>query len=423
MANYRKPSQYEDLAYDDQLAEAEKAVPTDGVSNQDAIDVAADIQEKQSAQSEAPNRQAQAVGRLVAGATPTLFGFLFGPQQSEKGIAQTQRFYAGGKPSKLVPVADESGNPIYETSENAIGEKIYQKPLATKAPSAAGLVNVNLVHRQSGKPTVAILNKATNQMIEAGTGQPISMQDYAPAIDTRDQVKIKDMYGNELLKVIPKYGELTQGQNVPLSKGYGAQYGLPTEDVKRGDQYATKYIADSNKIHESKATLKGAIDLLNSPDTDPIAQAAGIFRAAKIIVNERISDKELGVVTLPPGLLEKLSNQLDMAMNNKNPQESLRQLRKVLVDLDNVNDLALASMQDRAIQAYSGGDMKKAKYLSDKIVSAPKVSVSNPSAPAQPIAQKVAPKAIAPKKPVLTEQQWNALPESKKRELMMKGKK
>jgi len=70
---------------------------------------------------------AQTVGRLAAGATPALFSFLFGPQQTERGIAQSQKFFAAGKPSKLVPIVGPEGTPIYETPEGAIGEKIVPK--------------------------------------------------------------------------------------------------------------------------------------------------------------------------------------------------------------------------------------------------------------------------------------------------------
>lgn len=320
---------------------------------------------------------AQAIGRMVTGATPTLFSFLFGPQQAEKGISQTEKTFAAGKPAKLLQIIGKDGSPVYETPEGAIGEKVPQKQ--AKPSGASGLSNLNLVDRVSGKPTVGILDKSSGTIREAGTGVPLSMDKYAPAIDTRDTVKVTDVQGNESIKTLPKFGSMQS--DVPLSKGYGSQYGLATEDVKNGNQMAQSYLKDSKAVYDSKASLRSAMDLLNSPDTDPIKQSAGIFRTAKAIVNERISDQERGVVTLPPGLLENLTNKIDAAMSNRNPQETLKQLRGVLIDLDSANDKALASMQDRYIQAYAAGDEKKAKFLSDKINSASKITVNAPTPP------------------------------------------
>lgn len=136
----RTPAQ-EDLAYDD-IRAAEEAVPTDSVVDTDAIDIVGEAPEKDSKPSEPSSkidsRAAQTIGRMVAGATPTLFGMLFGPQQAERGIAQTQKFGAAGKASKLVPIVGPDGAPIYETPDAAIGEKVYQKPMAKASISATG---------------------------------------------------------------------------------------------------------------------------------------------------------------------------------------------------------------------------------------------------------------------------------------------
>jgi len=397
MANmYRKPSQ------EDDIAAAEDAVPTDSI-DAGTMDIDADAPKKEP-YSYDPSKDALARG--LTGAAPALMGFLFGasPAMAENQIKEAQSYYKAGTPSKLVLTKGPDGQPIYSDAREAVNKEAYQKPATQKGPSGAGLQTVDLVSRDGTRATKALINKAANTMIEVGSNRVLSPDEWQPPVQTSEMKSTKDIYGSERIVPVKKFGE-QQAQT--LSSGIGAKYNIPEKEVAIGEQMAQKYLQDSKPIYESKVSLKGAINLLNAPDEDAITQLAGVFRTAKAIVNERLSDKELGAVTLPPGLLEGIQHKMETVLTNKNPQEKLRQLRGVLVELDSVNNLAINSMQDRYVNTYSAGDKNKAKFLADKIVAASDIHV-----PQQNVIKPL-------KKGVeFTKEQWSALtPAQRQREI------
>ena len=348
------------------------------------------------------DQEKSATARMFTGAAPALMGLLFGasPLTAENQIKEGQSFYAGGVPKKTVLTRGPNGEPIYTDVRESIGKEAWAKPVAAK--SGPGMSPITYKNAQ-GLEAIGFADKARAKVIDTSGNvieNPVKYQ--APKYQ-----EVTDERGNKKIIAIGPTSDVNTIANT--ASGLGAKYNLREDEVKSGDKLAEIYTRDAKPIYDSKVSLKGAMQLLNAPDADAITQAAGIFRTAKAIVNERISDQERGVVTLPPGLTDKLSQQIELIATNKNPQEQLRQLRAVLIELDKANDLALSSMQDRYVNQFSNGgsDKSKAKYLSDKIVSSSGISVGStpkfvrqggsPSAP------------MVPKSPQMTREQFNAL--------------
>ena len=278
----RKPSQ-EDLAYDNDLAEAEKAVPTDDVVDSDIIDIAGESDRTQAPSSN--NRQSQAIGRMVAGAAPTLFGFLFGPQQSERAIAQTQKFYAAGKPSKLVPIVGENGDAIYETPEGAIGEKVYQKPTKmSQMSSGKWLPGKSWIKDANGVEllTDTLTNNASGEIVNAITKDPIK--------DGRSYVAAKTyltegLSGGKSASIIdPSLKDNAVMNREPLERGLGDFYGVKTkgqgQTIEKGFEEGQK---QSQLLASSLVDVKSAKDtLITSKDPRAVAQAVyGMVRSVE----------------------------------------------------------------------------------------------------------------------------------------------
>ena len=373
----RKPAQEDQIEPDD----ATQTEITDGSESESPGDAQAFTKENDPTSGEGSDiandssgpamdqQSALALSRGLAGAAPALMGFLFGasPATVESQLKEQQAYYKAGKPGKLVMTKGPNGEPIYQDASMAVGEQAWQKP--GKAAAGASYAPITYKNEQ-GLEAIGRFNKATGQVEQPTTGAPV---ENAVKYQAPQYKEVTDEQGN---KKIISIGPTSSVKNIATtSKGLGAKYNLREDEVQEGDKYAAKYLQDAKPIYESKTSLKGAMQLLNAPDADALTQSAGIFRTAKAIVNERISDQERGFVTMPPGVLEGLMQKIETIATNKNPQEKLRQLRSVLLELDKTNDMALSSLQDRNVKTYSAGDARKAKYLSDKIVSASDIAL------------------------------------------------
>jgi len=390
----RKPAQDSDslLELADEVIQNEEPMDIDGV-----------LTEEVPPKSQPRNRTSETIARLAAGATPTLFGFLFGPQQAERGMGQTQKFYAGGKPGSLVKVKGEDGQAIYETPEMAIGQEAYEKVASKKADSgSAGKTNINLVNRKSGQPTIAILDKGTGQILEASTGIPLSMQDYAPAIDTMDRYKTVDQYGTESVASLPKFGEETQVKKTGLAEGIGVKPRVPEYAVKEADQVVRSYQQDTKPLAQLDRTIKGAYANLNAANTDSIAQAAGMFQTAKAVAQERMTDADREAVANEASVFARLQGEFSKAISNQQKESVVSQMKGILSRMEAINNKALAEYQDRTIQGFAGNDINKAKLISERIVMPTGGIVGN--------------------KPQYTPEQIKALPRAQKIKLLKEQK-
>jgi hypothetical protein len=312
--------------------------------------------------------------RGIAGAAPALMSFLFGasPLAAEQAIQDSQKQYLEGAPKKLAMTVGPDGKPQYTDIRNAPGLEPYIKP--ARNSSASSLSPITYKDPVTGLEAIGSFNKGTGQVGSAAgelVKNPVKYQ--APQYK-----EVTDEKGNKKIIAI---GPTSGVSNVAgVARGVGDKYNLREDEVQQGNGMVEKFMQETKSINEQKASLKGAINLLNAPDSDAITQAAGIFRTAKAIVNERLSDQERGFVTAPPGMFEKLSQRIETISTNQNPKEQLRQLRAVLVELDKANNDALYSVQDRYVRTFSDGgqDKNKMKFISDKIVAPTDINVSPP---------------------------------------------
>lgn len=379
----RKPAQ-EDLAYDD-VAAAEEAVPTSDVVDNSAIDVVGESDKKQesSNSSNSDSRTNQAIGRMIAGATPTLFGMLFGPQQAERGIAQTQKFFAGGKTTKLVPIVGPDGSPIYETPEGAIGEKVYQKPAAktgmskpeyktyydtqTKMP-VYGAIDI------SGNVTKPGSNELLNEYIRSGR--------IIPAVETTEFDKIKEASGKEVSAPREKFGIPSQAGRV-MTTTSASKYGLSEGDFSKGNDLVKTVSARKAKVDDQNTMIDKANSLLSAGTKESIVQAAGVFKTAKIITEEKISDTERMAVTQEAGLLSRLADKLQTNITGEQRQSIVNQMKTILKKIKDVNESSKESIANEAINtfassAYDRNDKEnKIKFMSSQLKPEPVLKSKN----------------------------------------------
>lgn len=261
----RKPSQDDDL-----LQQADESLAAD------PMDITALETDKPSNRpSIGQDRTAETIGRMVAGATPTLFGFLFGPQQSERGIAQTQKFYAGGKPSKLVPVVGEEGKPIYATPEEALGQEAYQKPSNAYGSSGKWIPGKTWTKNDKGVEQLVdtLTNNASGAVIHAITKEPITA---ARSYITPKTYITEDIRGGKNINVIdPSMRGSAMINKETAESGLGSFYGVKTKGqaktIEKGFEEGQK---QSQTLASSLVDIQSAKDTLKkSKDPREVAQA------------------------------------------------------------------------------------------------------------------------------------------------------
>jgi len=375
----RKPAQEDELLQqaDESLNEDSNPIEIDGVIG--------DKQDGQSKES-SPSINPDAISRLVAGATPTLMGFLMGssPAMAANQIAQTKQTFEAGKPKKLVMVSGPDGQPIYEDSAMAVGEQPYVKP---QRANTSGFKVEKIQDPVTGKETYArvdLLNK-TMEPLTYIEGSQVARPNTFKGVST---TTYKDEFGNLKTLQADQYGNING--NKTLSQGKGQQYGIREEDVKIGDKMAQEALRRAQPIYESKANIEGAMSLLNTNPSQAIEQAAGVFKTAKIVVNERISKEEKDFVTQAPSVFQRYADELATNITGEQRQYIISQMRSILSKMDEVNNHALAAMQDSYVTTFAGNSStkdeynKKYDYLSKQIVRGPMMSVGEPTSPVKP---------------------------------------
>jgi len=365
----RKPAQ-EDLAYDD-IAAAEEAIPTKDVVNSNPMDIIGefDKNQKPSESSGVDSRTAQSIGRMVAGATPTLFGMLFGPQQAERGIAATQKFNAAGKPSKLVPVIGPDGSPIYETPEAAVGEKFYQRPLR---PSAAGL------------PQKTEFYNPETKRVEKGWADPIAKKYYNAAMQ---EVPNAQQYIPTEFKEASTAGGTKQfipvspvsgGQAGPVISGppgEAAAKGLGSEQYKAGldisKQFPKEIAPLQQKIEYANASLK----LLSSPDK--ATQAEGLKQAQQYLQDAKTNGAGINIA-MPPGFFDKWTEVAYRAATGKASAGEVNGLMAAIQQTASAQHSAILSM-GKASSIAAGPEAQP--MLNKSIYNPPSYTPTMPKVP------------------------------------------
>lgn len=269
----RKPSQEEDLL--DQADETLTGEP---------LDITALETDKPSSVPSSQDRSAETIGRMVAGATPTLFGFLFGPQQSERGIAQTKAFGAAGKPSKLVPIVGPEGKPIYETPEGALGQEAYQKPSAGFSSTGKWLPGKTWIKDDKGveQLTDTLTNNVTGAVVNAITKEPIQS---ARSYITPKTYLTEGLAGQKNVKVIdPSLRGSGMINNEQVEPGLGQFYKVKTkgqaQTIEKGFQKGQE---ESQALATNLVDIQSAKDVLRtSKDARQVAQAVyGMVRSVE----------------------------------------------------------------------------------------------------------------------------------------------
>lgn len=269
----RKPSQEDDL-----LSQADESLQGE------PMDITGLETDKPSTEPHAQDRTAETIGRLVAGATPTLFGFLFGPQQSERGIKQTKEFYAGGKPSKLVPIVGPEGKPIYETPEGALGQEAYQKPSAGFSSTGKWLPGKTWIKDDKGveQLTDTLTNNVTGAVVNAITKEPIQS---ARSYITPKTYLTEGLAGQKNVKVIdPSLRGSGMINNEQVEPGLGQFYKVKTkgqaQTIEKGFQKGQE---ESQSLATNLVDIQSAKDVLRtSKDARQVAQAVyGMVRSVE----------------------------------------------------------------------------------------------------------------------------------------------
>jgi hypothetical protein len=418
MAIIRKPSQ------EDDISAAEDAVPTDS-ADESVIEPMMELEGNEKvppAEVKQPGTQIDSktnatIARAFTGATPALMGMLFGasPLMAEDQIIQGQKFYAGGVPKKMVLTKGPNGQPVYTDVREAAGEDAWTKPTAVRPPSAAGLKQQTYINRETNEPVFTTLDPRTGVSKVNTTGEVITLDKYKPAVETTSPIQYEGLKGEKAIAERNKYIPGMQ-KGAQLAEGLGERYKLPKHEVELGEKYAEKTAVEMKPYIEGRANIKAALEMIQrDPKSDnAVVQAAGIFRTAKLIVNERISDQERGFVTQAPGMLDDLANRIATGVTGAQRESILSQMRQILTHLDKVQEDSARVVQDTNVLAYSGGEKNKAKYLQDRIVNA--ASAQNvPTAPAKaPKVIQVAPKYTRQQLDAMSPQQRDRI----KREIM-----
>lgn len=269
----RNPAQEEDL-----IQQADETLDSE------PMDISAIETDKPSINPSFKNRDAETIGRMIAGATPTLFGMLFGPQQAERGIAQTKAFGAAGKPSKLVPVVGEGGKPIYETPEGALGQEVYQKPSAGLSTTGKWLPGKTWIKDESGTEqlTDTLTNNVSGAVINAITKEPIQS---ARSYITPKTYLTEGLAGQRNVKVIdPSLRGKGMINNEQVEPGLGQFYGVKTkgqaQTIEKGFQKGQE---ESQALASNLVDIQSAKSILRtSKDARQVAQAVyGMVRSVE----------------------------------------------------------------------------------------------------------------------------------------------
>lgn len=248
---------------------------------------------------------ARTIGRLAAGATPTLFALLSdikgrGASASilARGIGETEAKYAAGKPSKLVPIVGPDGTPIYETPEGALGEKVYQKPTAQAGTQGKWLPGKTWVKDSSGNEELVdtLTNNASGAIVNAYTKEPvIASRSYVkPTTSFKEDIggSIQFLEGD-----ITKKGDGKIKSTLALS-GIAPHYGVSTknqaESIERGFEAGQKAYQD---LYEKEQNIADTVASLKT-NKDPRVLSQDIYGLARAAeAKDRLTQQDFQELT------------------------------------------------------------------------------------------------------------------------------
>lgn len=369
----RKPAQEDsDIenseANDAQLAEADSVIENPPINVEATVPTQTKQEPKQEPKQESESSSidsstARTIGRLAAGATPTLFALLSHNSTSRiiraNALAETQKQYAAGKPSKLVPIVGPSGEAIYETPEGAVFEKVYQKQ-AAKGGSAKPEYKT-YYDTQTKTPVYAaidVLGNVTSPGSNQNLNEHIKSGRLIPAVETTEFDKIKEASGREISAPREKFGTPNQGAKT-MTTTSASQYGLSEGDFSKGNDLIKTSLARKAKVDDQNAMIDKANSLLNAGTTESIVQAAGVFKTAKIVTEEKISDIERADVTQEAGLLSRLADRLQTNITGEQRQSIINQMKTILKKIRDVNEQSKESIADEAVSTFTSSAYDK----------------------------------------------------------------
>ena len=249
-----------------------------------------EIQTQEPSSSKVDPQIARTIGRMVTGATPALFSFLFGPQSAVHGMAQEQAQFAAGKPGKLVPIIGPDGVPVYETPEGAIGEKIAQKAGKGTAPKSVEFLNP--------KTNKVEMGSYSEGKYYTGAGQLITNPE---KFVKPEFVKTEGPHGETIFQAVhPITGEkigrpqiIAPGEAGSMGK---QEYAVSLELAKQYPKEALPYL---QKANEANPIIKS----LGSPNPDEVRKGVDL---ARNYLAKTANDKSFTINT-DPGLVKEVS--------------------------------------------------------------------------------------------------------------------
>lgn len=350
--------------------------------------------ENKSTSSPMADQDKASFARAITGATPALMGLLMGasPLMAEDQIVQGQKYYQAGTPKKTVLTMGPDGKPVYTDVRDSIGKEAFQKSgkaAAGGAPKVQNYLDENGVERIGSWIGGKVYDSNGKEVINPRTSKSLEIKE------------IKDEYGNVTYK---GFDPLGRSQNLlTASTGKGAPVGIREDDVARFDKIHDEVRKYSQPLYDNQRSLATAKSLLSSDPKQAIEQAAGIFKTAKIITDEKISDKERDAVSQAPSIFQSFADKLQTNISGEQRQYIIQQMKNILDKVNSANTAAINSMQDRYVTSFASGAKDQSEFNKMKdYASKQLVARTNESG----------------KKPEFTKEQWDALPETKKRQIM-----
>lgn len=359
--------QYDDIAASDEALGATE----DEVVDNSAMDLVGEASGQPKKPSGSDPRMAETIGRMVAGATPTLFGMLFGPQQAERGIAATQKFNAAGKATKLLPVIGPDGEIIYETPDAAIGGRVPQKPVKTSTPALLKPEYQKYYDTETKKAVFASYDPNTKQVTQTGTDQvlndKIASGQMIPAVETTDYDKVKSVTGQEVTLPREKFGTPLSQKPLITEQGLGSKAGISEYHVKEADNQILKLNTDLRPFTDNNVTIDSALANLNASRSESIAQAAGVFQAAKAISREKMTDADYNNITAEASLFAQLSGKLEQETSNKVRANLINQMKNALNRVKAVNNKYVSTIGEERRRNFAGNDPSLKRFWDEKV--------------------------------------------------------
>ena len=334
------------------------------------------------------------LGRVITGATPALMGLLMGasPAMAESQIKEGQKYYEAGTPKKTVLTMGPDGKPVYIDVRDSIGKEAFQKSgkaAAGGAPKVQNYLDENGVERIGSWIGGKVYDSSGKEVLNPRTSKGLEIKE------------VKDKYENIKLVGINPLGKSQDLLTTYVGKG--AEAGIRGDDVARFDKIHDEVRKYSQPLYDNQRSLATAKSLLSSDPKQAIEQAAGIFKTAKIITDEKISDKERDAVSQAPSIFQSFADKLQTNISGEQRQYIIQQMKNILDKVNSANTAAINSMQDRYVTSFASGAKDQSEFNKMKDYASK---------------QLVTRRDESGKKPEFTKEQWDALPETKKRQIM-----